>query len=95
MKTFSLLFLFVTLNLYAQKNWIIIEPITQTQNQPHKPKPTPKIDVNLSQIAPLNSMMRNVTLLQEIIKRGSQISKKRVATTDNKNWFTLESQTQK
>lgn len=89
MKILFLLLLFLTLNLFAQKNWIPIQTIKQIQNKPDTPKPTPKIDVNLSQIAPLNTMMRNATLLQQLVHATTFKQKDRV-TTNNKNWFILK-----
>ena len=84
MKLFlSLLFLlFQAITLSADKNWI---PIT-TQDKDQTAKPTKKLDVNLSQIEPINKMMKNVTLVQQLIEATS---KKEKPATNDKNWFVL------
>ena len=84
MKLFlSLLFLlFQAITISADKNWIPITPLDKDQT----PKPTKKLDVNLSQIEPINKMMKNVTVVQQLIEATS---KKEKPATNDKNWFVL------
>lgn len=58
MKIILPLLLIITTNLYTNENWIKIEPINTTQT-PTKEAPQ---DVNLSQIEPVNKMLKNDNL---------------------------------
>ena len=78
----TLLIFFLTINLYADKNWIQIEPINKTQAAKSKTK----LDVNLSQIEPINKMMKNATIIKQLI---DATSKKDEPTSNEKNWFVL------
>lgn len=80
MKTVSLtlLLIFLTINLYADKNWIQIEPVNKNQ--------TTKPDVNLSKIKPINKMIKNVTVFKQLI---DATRKKEKVTNNDKNWFIL------
>ena len=89
MKMISLvLLIFVTIKISANENWIKIEPINKTQT----PQPTTKLDVNLSQIEPINKMMKNVTVVKQLI---DATTKKEIPTTNDKNWFVLNSENSK
>ena len=90
MKTVSLtlLLIFLTINLYADKNWIQIEPINKTQTTKSKTK----LDVNLSQIEPINKMMKNATVVKQLI---DATSKKEKVATNEKKWFVLKSEDSK
>lgn len=68
MKILALILLFTTLSLYAHKNWIPL----QTTDKLHTPKATTKVDINLSKIAPLNKIMKNATLLQQLLNMKTQ-----------------------
>ena len=88
MKIASLITLLISLitNLHAEKNWIPMEPLNKTQTS----KPTPKkVDINLSQIAPINAMMQKATLLKQLM---DTTSKKEKAPTNDKNWFNLSTE---
>ena len=76
------LLIFLTTNLYADKNWIQIEPINKTQTA----KSNTKIDVDLSQIKPINKMMKNATAVKQLL---DATSKKDEPTSNEKNWFVL------
>lgn len=65
------------LNLYADKNWIAIEPTNK--------KKTQNLDINLSQVEPINKMMKNAMVIKQLIDS----SKKEKPSSDNKNWFVL------
>ena len=82
MKMISLVLLFITIKISANENWIKIEPINKTQTS----KSAPKIDINLSQIEPINKMMKNATVIKQLI---DATSKKDEPTSDDKNWFVL------
>ena len=79
----SVLLVFLTANLNADKNWIQIEPINKTQEV----KPKTRLDVNLSQIEPINKMMKNATVIKQLI--DATRTKEKVVRSD-KNWFTLK-----
>ncbi len=81
MKVVLALLIFISLS--ANENWIKIEPMNQTQT----PKPKNKLDANLSKIAPINKMMKNATVIKQII---DATSKKEKQTTNDKNWFVLK-----
>ena len=77
MKMISLvLLIFITIEISANENWIKIEAINKTQTS----KSSPKLDVNLSQIEPINKMMKQLI---------DATSKKDEPTSDDKNWFVL------
>lgn len=82
MKILLALITSISTNLYANENWIKIEPINNTKTK----KSYTKLDVNLSQIKPINRMMRNATVIKQIIDTTSKIEK---AYTNEKNWFEL------
>jgi len=84
----TLVLIFLTINLYADKNWIQIEPINKTQTAKSKTK----LDVNLSQIEPINKMMKNITVFKQLVDATSK--KEKVATND-KNWFILNNENSK
>ena len=84
----TLVLIFSTINLYADKNSIQIEPINKTKTAKSKTK----LDVNLSQIEPINKMMKNVTVIKQLIDATSK--KEKVATND-KNWFVLKREVSK
>ncbi len=79
---------FLIINLYADKNWIQIEPINKAQIVKQRIKP----DVDLSQIEPINKMMKNVTVIKQLVDIASK--KEKVAVND-KNWFVLNSEVNK
>ena len=81
MKVVLALLIFISLS--ANENWIKIKSMNQTQT----PKPKNKLDANLSKIAPINKMMKNATVIKQII---DATSKKEKQTTNDKNWFVLK-----
>ena len=84
----TLLLIFLTINLYADKNWIQIESINKTQTAKSKTK----LDVNLSQIEPINKMMKNATVIKQLI---DATNKKEEPVNNEKNWFVLKSEDSK
>ncbi len=74
--------------ILANENWIKIEPINKTQT----PKSKSKLDVNLSQIEPVNKIMKNATAIKQLIDATSKKEKK---TTNNKNWFVINGKEKK
>ena len=79
----KLLFLiFFTLTLFANEKWITITPLDETP----KSKTSEKADINLSQIAPINKMLKSITLVKELIDARPP---KEVPKTTEKNWFIL------
>lgn len=82
MKTQLIFIVLVSIHLYANENWIKIEPIQTTQT-----KKTPsRLDVNLSQIEPINKMVKNATVIKQILDATNKIEKQ---NTPQKNWFLL------
>ena len=81
---------FVLTTLYANENWIKIEPINSSQMS--KPKQKTRLDINLSTIEPINKMMKNVVLIQQII---DATNKKEKQTKSDKNWFVLDEEKSK
>ena len=88
MKIILTLITFISMNLYANENWIKIESINNSQTQ----KPNIRQDINLSQIEPINKMMQNATVIKQLI---DTISKHEKQTTNDKNWFVLNSEVSK
>ena len=86
--SFTLVVIFLTINLYADKNWIQIEPINKTQTA----KPKTKLDVNLSHLEPINKMMKNATVIKQLI---DATNKKEKPTSNEKNWFVLKGEDSK
>lgn len=73
---YTVLIIFLTMNLYADKNWIEIESNT-------------KSDVELSQKKPINQMMQNITVVKGLID-GTR--KKEKVNANDKNWFSFNNE---
>ena len=71
----TLSLVFITANLYADKNWIEIEPLNK-----EIPKQNPKPDENLSQIESLT----------KVIKLIDGTEKEKPSTDNDKNWYVLK-----
>lgn len=84
----KLLLLFLVTTIYADKNWIPITTVEQTT----APKPTTRLDVNLSQIKPINKMIKNVAVVKQLI---DVTTRKEKPLTNSKNWFVLHSEDSK
>jgi len=84
----TLVLIFLTINLYADKNWIQIEPTNKIQTAKSKTK----LDVDLSQIEPINKMMKNATVIKQLI---DATSKKDEPASNEKNWFVLNNENSK
>ncbi|MFT7003052.1 MAG: hypothetical protein ACJAWW_000386 [Sulfurimonas sp.] len=77
-----LLIVFLTINLYADKNWIKIESAD-------KPKPiisSNKLNLNASQMKPINNIIKSATIIKQLID-AKQIEESK---NKSKNWFTLK-----
>lgn len=88
MKITSLVLIFLTINLYADKNWIPLESTTKVQTE----KPKTKLDVNLSQIEPINKMIKNAAVIKQLI---DSTGKKEKVDTNEKKWFVLDTEESK
>ena len=84
----TLLIILLTSTLYADSNWIAIEPINKTQTS----KSNTKTDIDLSQIEPINKIMKNAMVIKQLI---DATGKKEKVTTNNKNWFALNTEESK
>ena len=84
MTLFTLLLIFITINLDADNNWIEIEPLNKTQPS----KSTTKPNLNLSQMQPINNMLKNATIIKQLIDNKKR--KEKPTITNNKNWFVLK-----
>ncbi len=78
--------LLLSIKLTGNENWIEIKTTEQTQT----PKATKNLDINLSQIEPINKMMHNITLVKQLMDVIPQ--KEAPAPSDNKNWFILNAE---
>ena len=75
--------IFITIDLHADKNWIPLEPINNTQIS----KQTTKKDENLIQNGSIGALMKNVAVLKQLLDS----SKKDEDNEDNnKNWYPLD-----
>ncbi|MDY0233838.1 MAG: hypothetical protein RBS11_07335 [Sulfurimonas sp.] len=88
MKLMLLFLLLQIITLYANENWISIEPLDKTPTS----KTPNKLDLNLSQIEPINKMIKNATVLKQLI---DLTTKKELPATNDKEWFILNSETSK
>ena len=82
MKILSSLFIILNLNLLADKNWIDIEPLNKKTSK----QTSETIDINLSQIQPLNKMLQNAKVIQQVMDTTTR-EKKKYKT--EKNWFVI------
>ena len=80
---FLIIFTFTLLSLSANENWIKIEP----NNKPKIPKSTTKLNINLSQIKPINKMIKNATVIKQLFDVTRKKEKK---VTSDKNWFVIK-----
>ncbi|MBU1216766.1 hypothetical protein KJ870_08155 [bacterium] len=89
MKMMSLvLLIFITVKISANEKWIEIEPLNKTQTS----KSNTKIDVNLSQIEPISKIMKNATVMKQLM---DATSKKDAPASNEKNWFVLNNENSK
>jgi hypothetical protein len=89
MKIISLVLLvLIAVKISANENWIEIEPLNKTQTS----KSNTKIDVDLSQIEPINNMMKNATVMKKLM---DATSKKGVPASNEKKWFVLNTENSK
>lgn len=81
-KTLCTLFLLsITTIVSANKNWIAIEPSDKT---PIK-KSSPKIDIDVAQMNPMNLVLKNRVAIQELLDTTNKDEK----SSHNKNWIVL------
>ncbi len=73
--------LFGISNLYADKNWIPLEPI----NTPQTAKQTPKKDANLTQNGSISAIINNVAVIKQLMDGTKQDED----NNNNKNWYPL------
>ncbi|MFT5661678.1 MAG: hypothetical protein ACI9TV_002325 [Sulfurimonas sp.] len=86
MKTILTLISFISLGLlHANESWIKINPINKTQT----PKVNIKPDVNLSQIEPINKMIKKATAIKQLIDVARKQEKQ---ITNDKNWFSIKTE---
>ncbi len=79
------LLIFITTKISANENWIKIKPINKTKTS----QSDTKTDVDLSQIEPINKMMKNATVIKQLI---DATNKKEEPVSNEKNWFVLHSE---
>lgn len=77
-----ILFVIFNTNLYANEKWIEIKSL----NKYIEEKEQAKVDVNLSQIQPINQAMKKVAVFKQLVDISS---KKEKVTVSDKNWFIL------
>ncbi len=72
----------ITVSLYANENWIKIETADKTSKQDIK------TDVNISQIEPLNNLVKSATVIKQLI----DYTKKEKESLKEKNWFMIKAE---
>lgn len=77
-----LAFVFLAITLYADKNWIAIEPLNM--NEP--PKQTPQKDLNATQKETINVMLNKVSIMRGLLDGTSKDEDEE----DEKNWYPLD-----
>ncbi|MDD2790684.1 MAG: hypothetical protein PHU40_08495 [Sulfurimonas sp.] len=77
-----LVLVFLTITLYADKNWIAIEPLNM--NEPSKK--IPQKDLNATQKESINTMLNKVAIMRGLLEGTSKDEDKE----DEKNWYPLE-----
>lgn len=75
-----LYFLFTSINLYAQINWIPIKSIDTDETTKQKSKPP--------QLKPGNNLIENVKVFQRLL--DNKIDKEKSPTKTNKNWYAIK-----
>ena len=80
------LLLCISISLSANENWIEIKPVEVTQT----PKSSPKEDANLSQMQPINKMIKKATIIKQLVDR---INTKEKVQVDDKKWFVINNGT--
>jgi len=83
-----LLLLAFSVFLSANEKWIAITPNEQTP----KVKPKTQLDLNLSQVKPINQIIKQATIIKQIM---DTTSKKEKQTSNDKNWFVLKNEVNK
>ena len=68
--------------IIANENWIKIESINKKQAQ----KSHKQLNVNLSQIEPINKIMKRASIVKQLIDTKG---KKETQTSSGKNWFEI------
>ena len=74
----KLLGLLIAIKIFANENWIPINSMNKTE--------TRTLDINLSQIKPINKILKNAMVVKTLI---DATSKKEKPITNDKNWFDL------
>ena len=73
----------LTITLYADKNWIPIEPLDKTSISKEKTN----LDTNTSNASTINTLLKNSAAIKQIIKSLDQDEE---VNTSNKNWYELK-----
>lgn len=73
----------VVVNLYADKNWIPIEPLENFKSQQEKAK----LDMNSSQRDSMNKMIQNIMIVEQLIERTQKQEK--LISEPEKKWYKL------
>lgn len=75
----------ITVNLYADKKWIPLEPINKAKSQ----KKSTKSDTRLSQFQPIAKLVQNAVVIKQLLDG----SKREEKTLNNaKNWYKLDNE---
>jgi hypothetical protein len=75
-----LFLLFAILSLSANENWILITPLEKNA------KTATQLDVNLSQIEPINNIIKNAKVVKQLL---DATAKKDLPATNEKDWFII------
>lgn len=85
MHNLIIIFLLMAANVYADKKWISIEPISTTQNTKQE---SSKLKINPSQLQPIKKLIKNATIIRRLVDNKSD--KKKLNEGSRKNWYSLE-----
>ncbi|MCW8895206.1 MAG: hypothetical protein OQK48_07050 [Sulfurimonas sp.] len=80
MKILPIIFLFLTLNLYADSKWISLEPT--------KSKQAGKSNTQLQELQPMKKMLKKATVIKHLLDKKSLNDE--TDKQSKKNWFVIK-----
>lgn len=85
-KTILSLATLLSISLYANENWIEIEPQKRTKT----PQRSAVKEINISELAPLNSVLKRATIIKSLLETTAIEKKPNI--NDSKKWFPLNAE---
>lgn len=80
-------FLFITVNIYAQKEWIVIEPINSDENS-KKSDDKSKQNIKISPFQPVQTLLENAKVIQHLLDNKND--KEEPKADSEKNWYIIK-----